>query len=263
LLVAPLTGCSSLHSPLLLEGESIQGGLLLGRTAPGTTVSLDGKPLRLSEKGVFVFGLSRDAPEQAVLQLKYPDGSGLLRQLPVKSRSYQEQHIRGVPPRTVNPPAQALPRIQAEREQLRRARSINSTRTDFVDGFRWPLAGIVSGVFGSRRIYDGQPRRPHYGVDIAAPVGTRVRAPAAGIVRLAHANMFFSGGTLILDHGHGINSSFLHLSKLHVRPGQEVRPGQVIAEVGATGRVTGPHLHWQINWFQVPIDAALAAGPQP
>ncbi len=262
LAAAVLAGCMSLKSDVLkLEGARTQGGLLLGRTVPGTAVRLGGRALRLTPEGVFVFGFGRDAPEQTELELKRPDGSRLLQLLQVTPRSYREQHVRGVPPRTVSPPQNALARIRAEREQLHRARSVDSSRTDFADSFAWPLKGIITGVFGSRRIYDGQPRRPHYGVDIAAPAGTPVRAPAGGLVQLAHPDMFFSGGTLLLDHGHGLNSSFLHLSKIHVQKGQEVRKGQLIAEVGATGRVTGPHLHWQMNWFHVPIDAALAAGP--
>ena len=262
LFAAGLAGCAAPQPPLLqLEGTHAQGSLILGRTVPGAAVHLDGRQLRVSPRGLFVFGLGRDAPQTVQLELRTADGTQLARELHIAARSYREQHVQGVPPRTVHPPPQTLPRIQAERKQLRTARSTDSASTNFAGRFAWPLKGIITGVFGSRRIYDGQPRRPHYGVDVAAPVGTPVRAPAGGIVRLAQPDMFFSGGTLILDHGHGVNSSFLHLSKIHVHQNQQVRRGQLIAEVGATGRATGPHLHWQLNWFDVPVDAALAADP--
>jgi murein DD-endopeptidase MepM/ murein hydrolase activator NlpD len=129
--------------------------------------------------------------------------------------------------------------------------------------FIWPSRGIISGVYGSQRILNGQPRRPHFGVDVAAPTGTEVVAPAAGVVRMAHPDMYFSGGTLILDHGYGVTSSFLHLSKIHVKPGEAVEQGQKIADIGATGRVTGPHLDWRMNWHKVRVDPQPLVGPMP
>lgn len=143
------------------------------------------------------------------------------------------------------------------------ARRTDDPRLDFMQSFIWPSIGPISGVYGSQRILNGQPRRPHFGVDVAAPTGTPVRAPAAGIITLAHPDMYFSGGTVILDHGHGVSSSFLHLSRIHVQVGQRVEQGELIAEIGATGRVTGPHLDWRMNWFGQRIDPALLVGAMP
>ena len=137
---------------------------------------------------------------------------------------------------------------------VRDARSLDRERTDFIGGFIQPLEGVITGVYGSQRVYNGIPKRPHYGLDIAAPEGTAVRAPAFGVVTLVHPDMYYSGGTLIVDHGHGLSSTFIHLSKILVQEGQRVTPGELIAEVGATGRATGPHLDWRMNWFDVRVD---------
>ena len=145
----------------------------------------------------------------------------------------------------------------------REARKLDAERTDFLTGFIWPAKGRISGVYGSQRILNGQPRRPHFGVDVAAPVGTEVRAPADGVVTMVHSDMFYSGGTMILDHGHGLSSSFLHLHRILVKKGQRIRQGDLIAEIGATGRVTGPHLDWRINLFAKRLDPQLLVSEMP
>lgn len=144
-----------------------------------------------------------------------------------------------------------------------KARRRSEDRQDFLNTYRWPLIGPITGVFGSQRVYNGTPGRPHYGVDVARPVGATVIAPNSGVVTLVHNDMFYSGGTLIIDHGQGISSTFIHLSKILVAPGQEVETGQPIAEVGATGRATGPHLDWRMNWHGQRLDPALLVGPMP
>ena len=146
---------------------------------------------------------------------------------------------------------------------VKKARTIDDPRADFLSGFRWPIKGRISGVYGSQRILNGEPRRPHFGIDIAAPTGTKVGAPADGVVTMVHPDMFFSGGTMIVDHGHGLSSAFLHLSRILVEKGDRVVQGQTIAEVGSTGRSTGPHLDWRINLFDRRLDPSLLVGPMP
>ena len=156
-----------------------------------------------------------------------------------------------------------MARIHREIALVKKARAIDSPRRDFESEFIWPVTGPISGVYGSQRILNGQPRQPHYGIDIAVPTGTPVVAPAGGVVVLAEADLYFSGGTLMLDHGHGLMSAFLHLDSIDVTLGQEVEQGEVIAKVGATGRVTGAHLDWRVNWFEERVDAGLLVPPMP
>jgi murein DD-endopeptidase MepM/ murein hydrolase activator NlpD len=246
-----------------LTGRQVQGGLLIGRVTPGTTVAFQGRPLRLSSDGLFVIGFDRDAPLESVLTLRAADGRETRHPVRIAARTYDIQRIDGLPQHQVTPPPEDLARIQREAALARTARQRDDPRTDFAQAFIWPVHGRISGVYGSQRILNGAPRQPHYGVDIAAPAGTPVKAPADGVVSLVHPDMFFSGRTLILDHGHGVSSTFLHLSAILVREGQAVRQGEVIARVGASGRVTGAHLDWRMNWFGQRIDPTLLVPPMP
>lgn len=246
-----------------LRGDFIQGGLVQGQTVPGASVEFEGHKVRVSDDGLFLIGFGRDAKARAALRVTLPDGTREQRTLKVNKRKYKIQRIDGLPPSKVTPSEKHLERIRGEAALAAKARRIDEPRTDFRHGFTWPALGRINGVYGTQRILNGEPRRPHYGVDVAAPVGTLVRAPAGGVVTLVHPDMFFSGGTLILDHGHGLSSSFLHLSKSHVKQGDRVEQGDVIAEIGATGRVTGPHLDWRMNLFQTRIDPQLLVGPMP
>jgi murein DD-endopeptidase MepM/ murein hydrolase activator NlpD len=246
-----------------LKGQRVQGGLLIGRAAPGTTVAYQGRPLRLSPDGLFVIGFDRDAPLETVLTLRAADGRETRHPVRIAARSYDIQRIDGLPQRKVTPAPEDLERIRREAALARTARERDDPRTGFARGFIWPVHGRISGVYGSQRILNGEPRRPHYGVDIAAPAGTPVKAPTDGVVSLVHPDMFFSGRTLILDHGHGVSSTFLHLSAILVREGQAVRQGEVIARVGASGRVTGSHLDWRMNWFEQRIDPTSLVPPMP
>ncbi len=246
-----------------LEGPRVQGGLLQGRVTPGSVVKFEGERVRVSRDGRFLVGFGRDAPPKAVLSVTFPDGRKQRYGLSVKSRKYRIQRIDGLPPSKVTPSKEDLKRIRREVALVKRARKVDDPRTDFLGGFRWPVKGRISGVYGSQRILNGEPRRPHYGIDIAAPRGTRVVAPAGGVVTLVHRDMYFSGGTMIVDHGHGLSSAFLHLSRILVKKGQRVKQGQLIAEVGSTGRSTGPHLDWRINLFGRRLDPALLVGPMP
>ena len=259
----PADAARAAEAAVHLDGARTQGGLLRGRVAPGSVVEFEGERVRVSRDGWFLIGFGRDAPPKAVLSVVFPDGRHQRYGLAVKPRKYRVQRIDGLPPRKVTPSKEDLKRIRKEVALVKRARTVDDPRTDFLGGFRWPVKGRISGVYGSQRILNGEPRRPHYGIDIAAPKGTRVMAPAAGVVTLVHRDMYFSGGTMIVDHGHGLSSAFLHLSRILVKKGQRVKQGQPIAEVGSTGRSTGPHLDWRINLFGRRLDAALLVGPMP
>lgn len=248
---------------LTLKGAFVQGGLVFGQAVPGATVTLDGRPLRLTNDGRFIFGFGRDAPETAILVVMAPDGSVENRALTIDRRDYDIQRIDGIAREYVTPPEEVLARIGADAEAAAAARAADRPETDFDSGFIWPAEGRISGVYGSQRILNGEPRQPHYGVDIAAPVGTPVKAPADGVVTLAHPDMYFSGATLIIDHGHGLSSTFLHLDSIEVEVGRRVRQGEVVARLGASGRVTGPHLDWRMNWRDERIDPALLVPPMP
>lgn len=246
-----------------LDGPRVQGGLLRGRVPPGSTVEYEGEAVRVSADGWFLVGFGRDAPPEAALVVIYPNGQSERQVLEVERREYDIQRIDGLPPSKVTPSEEDLARIRKEVRIVKQARKIDDLRTDFLSGFQWPVKGIISGVYGSQRILNGEPRRPHFGIDIAAPKGTQVVAPADGVVTLVHPDMYFSGGTMIVDHGHGLSSAFLHLSRILVDKGERVVQGQIIAEVGSTGRSTGPHLDWRINLFGRRLDPSLLVGPMP
>lgn len=239
-----------------LQGAVAQGGLVLGFAAPGSRVALDGRPLRVGPGGEFAFGFGRDHGPMATLAVTGPDGRAETQRLEVARRRWDVQHITGLPPAQVTPDAEALARITRERERLAAARAVDSGRLGFAQGFVWPARGRISGIFGSQRILNGQPRQPHYGFDIAVPTGTPLAAAAAGAVTLS-ADFFFFGKLVVIDHGHGVNTLYAHMSRLDVAEGQEVAAGQPIGLSGATGRVTGPHLHFSLSWFQTWLD------PQP
>lgn len=228
---------------------------MFGQVAPGTEVRLDLQPVMVSEEGRFVIGFGRDETGTRELSLRDPgDGSTETRTLEVLPRDYDIDRVDGLPPRTVTPDPEAAERIREERRLVATAKARRDNRTDYAAGFDWPAHGRISGVYGSQRILNGEPRNPHYGVDVAAPTGTLVTAPAPGVVTLTHPDMYFSGGTIILDHGQGLQSSFLHLSEILVEAGQRVGTGDPIGRIGATGRATGPHLDWRMNWLDRRVD---------
>jgi murein DD-endopeptidase MepM/ murein hydrolase activator NlpD len=245
------------------EGQRIQGGLLQGKVAKGARVDVNGKKVRVSSEGIFLVGFDRDAAKEVEVAVINRNGKVEKKVLPVARRTYKIQRVNGLPPRKVNPKKEDVARIQEDVRLAKEARKFDDPRTDFLGGFIWPVEGKITGVYGSQRILNGEPRRPHYGIDIAAPTGTPVVAPADGVVTMVHRDMFFSGGTMILDHGHGLSSAFLHLHKILVNKGDRVKKGEVIAEVGATGRVTGPHLDWRINLFQQRLDPQLLVSAMP
>ncbi len=258
-----LLGWSGLLNALELRGDWQQGAVLRGTVEPGTRVEFLGRQVRLTDDGRFVIGIGRDFPAEAVITTRDTRGNTRVHRFPVTQREYLIQRVEGVPQRTVTPDPEQVERARREAALATNARKQDLPLSHFDETFQWPLLGRISGVYGSQRFYNGEPNNPHYGVDIAAPTGTRVVAPAAGIVTLVHPDMFFSGGTLIIDHGHGLSSTFLHLSKILVAEGDAIRQGQDIALVGATGRATGPHLDWRMNWFDQRVDPTLLVPSMP
>jgi hypothetical protein len=246
-----------------LKGDFVQGGLVHGRTDPATKISLNGRLVTVTPDGRFVIGFGRDAPETAIFQSVMADGKRLVRTLKIKKRKYRIQRIDGLPRKMVTPSAGALLRIRAEGKAIRAARGVFTAVPHFAGGFIWPAMGRISGVYGSQRILNGEPRRPHLGIDIAAPTGTPVVAAAPGKVTLANTDMYFTGGTVIIDHGHGLSTVYSHLSAVSAKLGEIVKQGDRIGKIGSTGRSTGPHLDWRVNWFQERLDPRLLVGPMP
>ncbi|KHL57941.1 peptidase M23, partial [Xanthomonas cannabis pv. cannabis] len=234
-----------------------QGALLIGKVPAGSKVQYAGRTLRVSGYGSVVFGIGRDATGPLQVQITPPGGSTQTVSIAVTPRDWPIERVNGVPPKTVNPPPAIAERIKREQAQVTAARDRDDARTDFAQPFIWPVQGRISGRFGNARVYNGQPGAGHSGMDIAVPTGTPVKAPAAGVVTFAAPDLYLTGGTVLLDHGFGVSSNFLHLSRIDVKVGDRVEQGQVIAAVGATGRATGPHLHWGMNWFDVRIDPLL------
>ena len=248
-----------------LEGNAIQGGILRGHTLPSATVTFADITVPVLPDGAFLLGLGRDMPRSNELTITTDETC--VQQVAVAAREYRLQEITGVPQQTVTPSEEHLERIRAERAKVRTAKAQRLALDDGFravrDGFAWPVTGRISGVYGSQRIYNGTPGTPHYGVDVARPAGTPVTAPAAGRVTLAEPDLFYSGGTVILDHGYGLSSSFLHLSEVLVSVGDQLAPGDLIGAIGATGRATGPHLDWRMSWFNQRIDPQLLVPPMP
>ncbi|TPG53541.1 M23 family metallopeptidase [Roseomonas nepalensis] len=238
---------------LVLPERVAQGALVTGRAEPGSRVAFEGRALRVSPAGVFAFGLGRDAGPEATLAVTAPGGAREERRLAVLPRAWDIQRLEGLPGRMVTPDAEDMARIRAEQERLNAARRTDTATPYFAEGFDWPARGRISGVYGSQRILNGQPRAPHLGLDIAVPVGTPLMAAAGGRVTLAE-NLYFTGNTLLIEHGHGVTTLYAHLSGIDVRPGEEVRRGQVVGASGATGRVTGPHLHLGLFWLSTSLD---------
>jgi len=263
LLVPPAAPAIGAEPALRFEGRFIQGGLVIGFAEPGISATLDGRAVPVAADGTFVFGFGRDAPPAAELVLHHPDGREQRQHLAVEARRYDIQRIDGLPPRMVTPSKADLERIQAEQKLINKARARRVGEPLLLSGFIWPATGRISGVYGSQRILNGKPRNPHVGVDIAAPEGTLVVAPADGIVTLTHPDMYYTGRTVILHHGLGVSSFLIHMSAILVEEGQRVRQGDPIGRVGMTGRATGPHLHWGMNWADARLDPQLLLGPMP
>ena len=245
-----------------LPASVSQGAMVIGNTHPAATVEYAGRSLRVTPYGSFVFGVGRDEKGPLVVKIKQPATGWIEHRIAVTPRDWPIENIKGVPPKTVSPPPEIAARIEREQAQVVAARKRDDERTGFAQHFSWPVKGRISGRFGNQRVYNGTPKSPHSGMDIAVPKGTPVHAPADGVITFAAPDLYLTGGTVLLDHGHGISSNFLHLSRIDVQVGDMVKQGDVIGAVGATGRATGPHLHWGMNWFDVRIDPLLVLGPE-
>lgn len=234
-----------------------QGAMVIGRARADAVVEIGARTLRVAPDGRFVFGIGRDATGDAVVRVRLPGGAAREHRIAIDPRDWPLERIDGVPESTVNPPPNIAERIAREQASVAAVRTRDDAREDFAQPFIWPVEGRISGRFGNQRIYNGTPKAPHSGMDIAATQGTPVKAPAAGIVTFAAPDLYLTGGTVLIDHGAGISSNFLHLSRIDVQVGDRVEQGQVFGAVGATGRATGPHLHWGMNWFDTRIDPLL------
>ena len=241
---------------VFLEGDFIQGGLVKGKTDNNISLKFKKRLLRKTPKGLFVIGFGRDHPQTANLSLKI-NQKWITKNINIEKRVYKTQVINGLEKKMVTPPKSFYDRIIRENKVIKEIRNLDSDIGFIFQKFNWPAKGIISGVFGSQRILNGKPKRPHYGIDIAAKKGTSVIAPIESIVRMAEKDLYYTGGTIMLDHGHGVTSVYSHLSLINVNVGDKVKKGQKIGEIGSTGRSTGPHLDWRINWFLERLDPAL------
>jgi len=248
----------SAQAEIQLSGEIKQGGLVIGKTEANNRVTLNKTVLTVSKQGDYVFAFSRDDKTQYTLTITSPTGKIETQTFTPSTRDYKISRVEGISKKIMNPNKKANVRAGEDRAAIVKVRKISSNLTDFSQGFIAPRSSSITGVYGSQRFYNGVPKNPHFGVDYAGQIGAPVKAPASGTVLLWVPDMFYSGGTLVIDHGHGITSNFLHLSASMVKVGDKVKQGQVIAKVGNSGRVTGPHLDWRMNWHQVRFDPQLA-----
>ncbi|MGN6151656.1 MAG: M23 family metallopeptidase [Lysobacteraceae bacterium] len=253
----PASAVASAEARTTLPASVPQGSLVIGHTRADAQVDYAGRRVRVAPDGAFAFGVGRDATGPLIVRIAFADGATAEHRIAVTPRDWPIEQVDGVPPDTVNPPPDIAARIEREQAAVADARTRDDAREDFLQTFVWPVEGRISGRFGNQRVYNGTPKAPHSGMDIAAAQGTPVKAPAAGIVTFAAPSLYLTGGTVVIDHGAGVSSNFLHLSRIDVQVGDRVEQGQVFAAVGATGRATGPHLHWGMNWFDVRIDPLL------
>ena len=239
-----------------LEGYFIQGGYVKGKTSSKIKIKFENRDVYLSKKNKFILGFGRDYSEVANLKFNI-DNKWINKTLKIKKNKYKIQKIDGLPKKFVSPPKEIYERIIRENKLIAKVRSLNSKIDYTFQDFLLPANGIITGVFGSQRILNGKPRRPHYGIDIAAKKGSKVISPTDAIVRLSKKDLYFTGGTIMLDHGHGITSVYSHLSKVLVKKNDKIQKGDVIGLIGSTGRSTGPHLDWRINWFDQRLDPMM------
>ena len=237
-------------------GSFSQGSFILGKTSPKSKITVDNKKVRISKEGFFVFGLDRDRKNDVIIKI-VKNGEVETIKKKILKRDYKIQRIDGLPEKHVTPPPEVYERIKKDNILIGKARSIDTSLDYFKNKFIIPVDKyIITGVYGSQRILNGKPRRPHYGIDFHAPEGTPVKAMMDGEVTLAEKDMYFTGGTIIFDHGHGVSTLFMHMKDVNVKVGQKVKQGEVVGTLGKSGRATGPHLDIRLNWFNVKLDPA-------
>ena len=237
-------------------GDFKQGSFILGKTDPKSVVFIDNRKIRVSNEGFFAFGLDRDRKNNVLIKIKNKKETKVIEKKVFK-RKYKIQRIDGLPPKQVTPPPEVFDRIKRDNKLIGKARAINSKLVFFKDKFIYPIDEyIITGVYGSQRILNGKPRRPHYGIDFHAPEGTPVKAMMDGVVTLVENDMYFTGGTIIFDHGHGISTLYMHMKDINVEKGQKIKKGDIVGTLGQSGRATGPHLDIRLNWFEIKLDPA-------
>ena len=245
-------------SAVEFNGKFIQGHFIIGKTDPNSKVKVDKKKIRVSKDGYFAFGLARDRKYDVVITI---EKNGVKKKITkrIQKRKYNIQRIDGLEEKMVTPPEEVYERIKKDNKLIAKARAVDSNLDFFNDKFIFPVEdAIITGVYGSQRILNGKPRWPHYGLDFAKDEGTPIKAMISGTVTLAEKDLYYTGGTLIFDHGHGISTLYMHMHEIFVEKGQKVKQGDVIGTVGSTGRATGAHLDIRLNWFDVRIDPATA-----
>ena len=260
--------CSGIMSsmaagPVLVPDRISQGSLVIGTAPEGASIQFEGEDLAIAPDGQFVFGFGRDAEPESALHVSYADGTSEIIELQVAARQYNVQRISGLPPKKVSPPAELQERLRKERGKVAVARSQFSQLMDWSKPFIWPAQGRVTGVYGSQRVLNDIPKRPHFGLDVAGPVGTPIYAPAGGEVMLAEADFYYEGGIIIIDHGYGVMSTMFHMNSVDVAAGTIVAQGQLVGTIGAAGRATGPHVDWRINWSGRRLDPRFLVGDMP
>ena len=244
----------STHSNAIeFEGKFLQGHYIVGITNPSAKIIIDKKEVKVSNDGYFVFGIDRDRKfDLTITKIQNGKKEKIIKK--VLKRKYNIQRIDGLEENKVTPPESVYKRIKDENNKIGKARSINSDLPFFKNQFIMPVEGIISGVYGSQRILNGKPKWPHYGIDIAAKQGTMIKSSGSGIVTMAEDDLYYTGGTIIMDHGHGISTIYSHLENVMVSVGDKINQGDIIGTVGSTGRSTGPHLDFRVNWFQTRLD---------
>ena len=235
------------------KGKFLQGHYIIGITDPSSKIIIDKKEVKVSKDGYFAFGIDRDRKFDLTIT-KITNGKSEKIIKKVLKRKYNIQRIDGLEESKVTPPESVYKRIKEENNRIGKARAINSDLPFFKNQFIMPVKGIISGVYGSQRILNGKPKWPHYGIDIAAKKGTMIKSSASGVVTMAEDDLYYTGGTIIMDHGHGISTIYSHLENVMVSIGDQINQGDIIGTVGSTGRSTGPHLDFRVNWFQTRLD---------
>jgi murein DD-endopeptidase MepM/ murein hydrolase activator NlpD len=264
LLAAAFVSSAAQAQEIKLDRPAAQGGVVLGQAPAGAlSLTLDGMPVKLAKDGAFLIAFGRDAAPKAQVAALMPDGKSLTQEIAVAATAYKIENITGLPPKTVTLSPEDELRRKGEVARIVASRAVVSDLQGWRQIFVWPATGRISGVYGSQRIRNGVPGSPHFGVDVARPTGTPIVAPADGVVVLAEPDMLLEGGLLILDHGHGLFTDYLHLSRLDVKVGDGLKQGQTMGAVGGTGRATGPHLHWGMRWRDTRLDPSRLAVPMP
>jgi murein DD-endopeptidase MepM/ murein hydrolase activator NlpD len=236
------------------KGKFIQGHFIIGKTDQDSKVFIDKKEIKVSKDGYFAFGLDRDRKYDVTITIK---SNGKTKRIVkrVQKRKYNIQRIDGLDEKKVTPPEEVYKRIKKENKLIAEARAIDSDLVFFKDKFIIPVdEAVITGVYGSQRILNGKPKWPHYGLDFAQKKGTPIKAMNNGTVTLVENDLYFTGATLIFDHGHGVSTLYMHLDKIFVKIGDKIRQGEIIGTVGSSGRTTGAHLDVRLNWFDVRLD---------